>query len=378
MLSGNVNLTLMIGPLVPIPAPRAAIEALQEITVTTNDEGRSGFQLSFSIDTQSPLHTLFLLAGGASALPILRVIVMVTIKGTPQVIMDGAVTNTQIVPGTKSSKATLTVTGEDLSVLMDKQDWSGLPFPAMPAEGRVALLIAKYAMLGIVPLVIPSILVDVPLPTSKIESQRGTDLAYIRQLADRVGYVFYIESGPVPGMNIGYWGPQIKVGVPQPALNINLDGFTNVESLSFKFDNNQNAIPTLFYYNELTGVPIPIPLPPITPLSPPLGLIPPIPMQLKPVSDDLSKRSLPQGIMKGLAKAAKWAEAVTGEGSLDVVRYGRPLKARQLVGVRGAGPAYDGLHYVKSVTHTIKRGEYKQSFTLSRNGLLSTVPRVPV
>lgn len=377
MLSGKVNLSLMIGPLVPIPAPRAVIEALQEITVTSSDEGRSGFQLNFAIDTRSPLHTLFLLAGGASPLPVLRVVVVVTINGTPQVIMDGAVTNTQIVPGTKASTATLSVTGEDLSVLMDKQDWSGLPFPAMPAEGRVALLMAKYAVLGIVPLVIPSILVDVPLPTSKIESQKGTDLAYIRALAERVGYVFYIDPGPAPGMNIGYWGPQIKVGVPQPALNVGMDGFSNVESLSFKFDNNQNAIPTLFYYNEITKVPIPIPLPPITPLSPPLGLIPPIPTQLKPVSDDLSKRSLPQGIMIGLAKAAKWAEAVTGEGSLDVVRYGRPLKARQLVGVRGAGPAYDGLHYVKSVTHTLKRGEYKQSFTLSRNGLLSTLPRVP-
>jgi hypothetical protein len=377
VLSGKVNLSLMIGPLVPIPAPRVVIEALQEITVTSSDEGRSGFQLNFAIDTRSPLHTLFLLAGGASPLPVLRVVVVVTVNGTPQVIMDGAVTNTQIVPGTKSSTATLSVTGEDLSVLMDKQDWSGLPFPAMPAEGRVALLMAKYAVLGIVPLVIPSILVDVPLPTSKIESQKGTDLAYIRALAERVGYVFYIDPGPAPGMNVGYWGPQIKVGVPQPALNVGMDGFSNVESLSFKFDNNQNAIPTLFYYNEITKVPIPIPLPPITPLSPPLGLIPPIPTQLKPVSDDLSKRSLPQGIMIGLAKAAKWAEAVTGEGSLDVVRYGRPLKARQLVGVRGAGPAYDGLHYVKSVTHTLKHGEYKQSFTLSRNGLLSTLPRVP-
>jgi len=377
VLSGNINLSLMIGPLVPIPAPRAAIEALQEITVTTSDEGRSGFQLSFAIDTQSPLHTLFLLAGGASPLPILRVVIVATIKGTPQVIMDGAVTNTQITPGTKSSKATLNVTGEDLTVLMDKQDFSGLPFPAMPAEARVALLCAKYAVLGIVPLVIPSVLVDVPLPTTKIEAQKGTDLAYIRQLAERVGYVFYIDPGPLPGMNVAYWGPQIKIGVPQPALNINMDGFSNVESLSFKFDNNQNAIPVLFYYNEISKVSIPIPLPPITPLSPPLGLIPPIPTQLKPVSDDLSKRSLPQGIMIGLAKAAKWAEAVTGEGSLDVVRYGRLLKARQLVGVRGAGLAYDGLHYVKSVTHSIKRGEYNQSFTLSRNGLISTLPRVP-
>ena len=41
------------------------------------------------------------------------------------------------------------------------------------------------------------------------------------------------------------------------------------------------------------------------------------------------------------------------------------LKARSLVGVRGAGVAYDGLYYVKSVTHNIKRGEYTQSFTLT-------------
>ena len=58
--------------------------------------------------------------------------------------------------------------------------------------------------------------------------------------------------------------------------------------------------------------------------------------------------------MIGLAKASQWAEAVTGNGELDVVRYGSVLKARQLVGVRGAGLAYDGLYYVKSVTHKIK------------------------
>ena len=40
------------------------------------------------------------------------------------------------------------------------------------------------------------------------------------------------------------------------------------------------------------------------------------------------------------------------------------------------GPAFDGLYYVKSVTHKIKRGEYKQNFKLSRNGLVSTVPTV--
>ena len=69
-------------------------------------------------------------------------------------------------------------------------------------------------------------------------------------------------------------------------------------------------------------------------------------------------------------------DAIAGSGQLDVLRYGQPLKARQLVGVRGAGAAYDGLYYVSSVTHNIKRGEYKQNFSLAREGLISLTPRV--
>ncbi len=374
MLKG-ATLQLYIGPLIPIPAPREVVQALSEVTVTVNSTGQSGFQLSFTISTRSPLHTLFLLTGG-SPINILRVIVVVILNGTPTVIADGVVTNHQILPGRDAAHATLSLTGEDLSVMMDKIDFSGFPFPAMPAEGRVALLLLKYAIFGVVPLVIPSVLIDIPIPTTRIPFQQGTDLAYIKELAERVGYVFYIEPGPLPGMNIAYWGPQIKVGVPQRALNTNMDAHTNVESLSFEFNNNLNAIPTVYYYDELSKVPIVIPIPPITPLNPPLGLIPPIPTRLQPVSDELSKYSLPRAIMIGLAKASQWADAVSGRGELDVLRYGAILKARQLVGVRGAGTAYDGLYYVKSVTHKIKAGEYKQSFDLTRNGLISTLPQV--
>jgi hypothetical protein len=374
MLKG-VTLQLYAGPLVPIPAPKVVMDALTELSVTINEVGQSGFQLSFTVSNQSPLHTLFLLSGG-SPIPILRLIIVVIVSGTPHVIMDGVVTHHQILPGSEAGKSTLSITGEDLTVLMDKIDFSGFPFPATPAEGRVALLLLKYAFLGLIPMIIPSVLIDVPIPTTRIPQQQGTDLAYIKDLADKVGYVFYLDPGPAPGANVAYWGPQIKVGAPQRALNINMDAHTNVESLTFSFNNNLNAIPTVYYYDEFSKAVIPIPIPPITPLNPPLGMIPPIPTRFQPVSDDLSKRPLPQSIMIGLAKAAQWAEAVTARGELDVLRYGGVLKARQLVGVRGAGTAYDGLYYVKSVTHKIKAGEYKQSFELSRNGLISTLPRV--
>ena len=61
------------------------------------------------------------------------------------------------------------------------------------------------------------------------------------------GYVFYIDPGPVPGTNTAYWGPEIKVGVPQPALNLDMDAHTNVESLSFNFNTANTTLPDRLY-----------------------------------------------------------------------------------------------------------------------------------
>lgn len=364
----------MVGPVVPIPAPQEVLDALTSVQVTTSAGERSGFQLTFTLSNQSPLHTLFLLAGG-SIPPILRVILTATVGGTPNVLIDGVVTHQQVTPA-EGGRSNLTVMGKDLSAVMDLIDFSGTPFPAMPAEARVALLCAKYAFLGVVPMVIPSVLIDIPIPTETIPTQQGTDFSYIKSLADEVGYVFYLEPGPQPGMNVAYWGPEIKVGQPQPALNINMDAHTNVESLDFTYNGESATLPIVMVQNKETKVVFGIPVPPITPLNPPLGLIPPLSLKTE-YQDYTAKYSPIRAALVGITKASKTADILTANGTLDVTRYGRILKARQLVGVRGAGLAYDGLYYVKSVKHEIKRGEYKQSFTLTRNGLISTLPQVP-
>ena len=46
MLLG-IHLTLLIGPTVPVPAPATVTEALVGVEVTHNDEGVSGFSLTF-------------------------------------------------------------------------------------------------------------------------------------------------------------------------------------------------------------------------------------------------------------------------------------------------------------------------------------------
>ena len=198
MLLSGINLTLMIGPAVPIAVSKDVLDALTSIEVTSNTEGPSVFQLKFTMNKTSPLLTLFLLGGGAS-IPLVRVVIYVTIGGSTEVLIDGVMTDHQMSPGGAGQSPTLNITGEDLTRVMDYIDFTGLPFPAMPPEARVLLILAKYAVFGVIPLIIPSIMLDVPIPIDRIPVQQGKDLAYVRKLADDVGYVFYVTPGPTPG-----------------------------------------------------------------------------------------------------------------------------------------------------------------------------------
>jgi hypothetical protein len=365
-----------MGPGVPLPAPREVIDAVQEVKVeSASGETQSGFELTFKISNRSPLTTLFLLTGGSS-LPIFRAVIGVTVGGATTVLMDGVVTHTEL-RSEAGPTSTLSVKGKDLTALMDVIPLDGLPYPAMPPAVRVLVALAKYAPFGVIPLVIPSLLEDVPLPIERIPRHQGTDYAYIKALAEQVGYVFYVDPGPALGTSRAYWGPEIRVGAPQPALNVSLDGpHSNVKNLSFTFDKERKELPVVFIQEPISKAPIPIPIPDVTPLNPPLGAIPPLPPKLTFLSDTAKLNPL-AAAMTGIAYAGKHSDSVFGTGSLDVARYGRVLRSRALVGVRGAGDPFDGLHYVASVTSTLKRGEFTQSFSLARNALISTLPAVP-
>jgi hypothetical protein len=371
----GIVMTLLVGPMVPVPVPKAVLDALREVEIKTSTSGASMFELRFGLSNRSPLHTLFLVQGGSLA-PVIRVIIMVTVRGLPQVLIDGVMTETDVAPGSQPGQSVLTVRGEDLTRAMDYVDFTGLLYPAMPAEARIAMIVAKYAMFGMIPLIIPSVFTDVPIPVERMPVHEGTDLEYVNALASEAGYVFYVDSGPAPGTNVAYWGPEIKVGIPQPALNVDFDANRNVESLNFSFDSQSKALPIVWLQNPQTRVSIPIPIPDIGPLNPPLGVVPPLPKQIRILSGS-AKLSPTQAISRGAAEAARSADVVRGTGTLDVLRYGRVLKARSLVGVRGAGEAFDGLHYVTSVKHRIRRGEYRQDFELTRNALISNLPVVP-
>lgn len=375
----GTTVTLMVGPVVAVPAPASLTQAIREVKVTQSETG-SGFQIAFDVDpgygdttsTGPSLEWSVLLK------PYNRVIVTVTLNAIPNVLVDGVITHLELAPAQKGHPSTLTITGSDLSAVMDLWQES-LEYPALDPELIVTEIILSYAVYGMIPLVIPSSLAVPPLPTQRVPIKTGTDLAYIKCLAAQYGYDFYVTPGPVPLTNIAYWGPQVRIGMIQPALSINLGPATNVDTLTFSYD---ATTPTIAYgsvLDQTTNLEVPVMGIPLYDL-PPLALFPAVAVNLPYVRATLFKH---QGLT--VAQAQVLADSIvskstqntlTGTGELDAFIYGAVLTARSLVGVRGAGLDYDGIYYVRSVTHTISPGSWRQGFELVREGLGSTVPLV--
>lgn len=378
MNATGIQLTLLIGKFVPTPASPTIVESLASVSVTHNDRGPSTFQIQFNADRASPIAT--------PDFPILfeqvvaignRVIVVVTLDMVPHVLIDGFITRQEVSHSRESGASSISVTGEDVGIQMDLREKS-ISYPSFGDATIVETLLAEYAMYGIEPVVIPTATDIVTVPVEWTPQQNETDRAYIEKLCQKHGYVFLIRPSLVPGTNVAYFGPPPRVSLPQPALTVDMGAATNVESISFSYD---GLAPTTF-----TGMTqddeLEEDFPVVTAFSTR------IPLALEPALDfqqPFVRSQVYTDPRWDEAEAMAYAQSqtdlstdrvVTGNGTLDTLRYNAILDVPGLIGVRGAGLSYDGLYYLNSVTHTIARGSYTQSFQISREGLVSTVPVV--
>jgi hypothetical protein len=175
-----------------------------------------------------------------------------------------------------------------------------------------------------------------------------------------------------------YWGPAVRIGAPQPSLAVDLLADTNVIDISFRADATGPTTVSGSVQDRRTNRVMPVEAAVST--RPPLGAVP----LAVAHAGDIRRERLRDGSSNavqamGRAQAAvdRSADAVTGQGRLDGARYGGILRPRGLVGLRGAGVSHDGLWYVKQVEHDVVRGSYTQAFTITRDGLGSTLPAVP-
>jgi phage protein D len=265
---------------------------------------------------------------------------------------------------------------EDVSVKMDLEDKR----KGHPASFDLTIfgeISASYATTGLVLKPMAATPGDLRLPTDGVTFQTGTDYEFLNEVAKKNGYVFYVEPGPLPGMNFLYFGPKVRPEVPQCPLNVNMGPSTNATGMSFAFDGTGAAKVEAKVQDRTTNTQT-------TVQSIPQPTVPTAaqPAQLNPdqVRTEQLKNSAGLTIAEALARAtgqaANAAHVLTAEGELDSLRYNGILKAHGIAQVRGVGRTYDGLYYVKSVTHSIKVGAYKQRFQLRREGLGTTVPAV--
>ncbi len=367
----GIRLVLWMGPTVPLPAPPEVLSALSRVEVTQDVDGEEGFSLSFTLGKDKSLEYSLLNSGAVQ--PFGRVVIGVVMGVMPEVLMDGVITHSQLQPSSEPGRTTLTVIGRDVSVMLSLEE-KNESYPNQPDFLIVTRILAGYAQYGLVP--VPTPTTDVPIILQRIPRQQETDLDFLQRLARRNGFVFYIEPLTF-GVNQAYFGAENRLGIPQPALSVDLGSSTNVSSPSFSNDHLAPVGTRGTFVEPLTKMAIPIP-------SLPSLRVPPL--SSSPVSARRSvqlrssaNQSPIQAALAAVSAVSTAPEAVKGEGEVDTIRYGSVLRARRLVGVRGAGRSYDGFYYVRSVTHTLDRGQtpkYTQRFKLSREGTGTLVPVV--
>src|SRR5437773_12576068 len=111
----GIRLVILIGDMVPLPAPYEVTSALQRVVVTNDSNTGDGFQITFAL-ARSGLADYGLIQNGTVA-PMQRIVIGVLMGALPEVLIDGVVTHHQVNPGNQPAQARLTVMGRDLSTL---------------------------------------------------------------------------------------------------------------------------------------------------------------------------------------------------------------------------------------------------------------------
>lgn len=375
-LAHGLRLSVLAGRTLPVPLTLELTERVREISVTESDEERSAFTIVLDADGVPPgMDTPFGAASPFSAFS--RISIIVTFRGLPQVLMDGIVTETALEPGAGGRGARWLITGDDLGNLLDRTERQ-VEHPGLDDEPVVHTILAPYAASGLSARVTPPATKDTPLATDRIPTQQGTDLTHLVALAQRHGFVAYAAPGSVAGSSFFYWGPPVRLGAPQPALAIDMGHDSNVEDVSFRTEAMTPQTVSGNVMDRRTGAQSPVAAP--APTRPPIAARP----FAGANTGEIASRRLRNGggstvvaQARAQSQVDQAADNVSAQGTADGARYGAVLRARRLVGLRGAGSAHDGLWYAKKVEHTLTMGAYQVAFTLTRDGHGATTPVLP-
>jgi phage protein D len=289
-------------------------------------------------------------------------------------VFDGYVTGFNVHLGSEPDSAYIEVSGMDTSVLLSLEEKIAT-WPNLADSDIVQQILSTYGV---------QVQIDAT-PTVHQENdttiaQRGTDIQFVRDRAQRNGLEFYFETDKDSGNVIAYFRTPQLTATPQPDLAIQFGEESNLRNFSAQLSgqrplnvktgqmdvkaNSPNTAQVSDTQltklgerdaNTLIG----------SALS---SLVTPKEAQaqmlvLGPPTSDATEL---QTVAQAARDEAAWF--ITAQGEINSDAYQHVLRPHRLVLVKGAGTPYSGKYYVSRVVHQLTGdGNYTQSFEARRN-----------
>jgi len=340
-------------------APNELASSAVSVEVSETVGQPTYYRLDYTLDTQDgdfPLLTEGTFGPGS------ELSVVVLSSDATECLVKGPVYGQHIQFKHGGSGSTLTVQGADSLIKLDRED-KAMAWSDLTDSAAVSSILSQA---GLVPDVETTQAGHFELKHTLI--QRETDLSFIRRLARRNGFHFWITCDEF-GVETAHFKRPALDGDAKCDLVINLiDPKPNVTALDISWDverptSTDSLELDLNTKSDITGT---IQNSPLTALGgTALSAIttePRIAHVHAPVDDsgDLQARS--EG---ALIEASFFLRA---SGSTTLSALGKVLRAHTLVNLRGVGSRHSGLWFCSSVRHSIDDTEHVMDFELIRNG----------
>ncbi len=347
----GLGVTISVGP---VPDPQ--LTAIAAEVVVEQALGRTTrYSVVFSIDFERGDVTLLSdrrLAPGSE-------LMIVAADGTT-VLARGPVHSHRVALVTGGEGSSLEVIGADVSIKLDRE----ARITSWPNVTDSEAAMAVMAQNVLVPDAAPT--QSRHLMTQNVLIQRGSDLAFLRMLARRNGFLFWVTS-ELPGVDIGHFKPAPVDAAPVATLSLkDRDAALSRLELYWDVERPTSAgVAGLDLSNKsgLTGDATESPLPAMGQVG---------------LSDIASepRHALPVGVANDAGGLTAQAEAVLAEEGFFITAKGTTtpeaanatLAAHDVVELDGLGAVHSGNYLVSRAVHRIGATAHTIDLTMVRNG----------
>jgi phage protein D len=291
-----------------------------------------------------------------------RVTIRVTVGEVTDVVMDGYISDVHIATTQATASLQANFAGVDASYIMNLEPHCKVWREQTYEEIAEAIIKQNH----LTPVLAPEQPGTGAPPPSV--TQRQTDLNFLRQLARRRGYEFYVRGAQA------YFRPPDLESTPQKLIAANFGEQTNCEDLQISVDGTQATEAVVGRQDPVSGEAQAGRATAADSTGKPLGTtgvdsftgygVPQRRLLPRRMVGSFNDADLDGHVQAVMMHEAFWLKA---RGALNGLRYGSILRAGKPVTIKGFGDLYAGIYYVRKVVHQLTPRTYQLQFEAYRN-----------